>query len=166
MTEINEVVSCDGTCGLSPADCANLHPDPMTALKAQMVETVQRRLGSHPEPFPHAAEFLVDGVLADLEAHPSLTIRHYAPTQDAYDAACAALEKHRTRADEAEAEWLTTDQVVARYQLNSKDTLYLLRSRGRGPKGYRFGKELRFKVSDLRDWEEQNSDEARERGQS
>lgn len=57
-------------------------------------------------------------------------------------------------------EWLTADQVVARYKLKSKDTLYLLRSRGRGPKGYRFGKELRFKVSDLRVWEEQLVDKA------
>lgn len=103
MTEITEVVTCDGTCGLSPADCANLHPDPMTALKAQMVETVRQRLGGKVELFPHTAEFLVDGMLEQIEAHPALTIRHYAPTRDAYDAACRALEKHRARADEAEA---------------------------------------------------------------
>lgn len=161
MTEITETVTCDGTCGLSPFDCANLHPDPMTGLRAQLVGVIGSTMILRTSP----AE-VADAVLAAIEAHPSLTIRHYAPTQDAHDAACRALEKHRARADATEVEWLTSDEVVARYKLKSKDVLYLMRSRGSGPKGYRFGKQLRFKVSDLRDWEEQHSDEARGRGQS
>lgn len=42
-------------------------------------------------------------VLAAIDEDPVLEIRPYYPTQDAYDAACAALEKHRQRADVAEA---------------------------------------------------------------
>ncbi|MCQ0011954.1 hypothetical protein [Actinomadura madurae] len=41
-------------------------------------------------------------MLGQIEAHPSLTIRHHAPTKDAYDAACRALEEHRERANTAE----------------------------------------------------------------
>lgn len=60
-----------------------------------------------------------------------------------------------SRVDE---EWLTADEVVARYKLSSKDALYLMRSRGTGPRGHKFGRELRFKVSDLRVWEALRAD--------
>lgn len=96
---ITEVVWCDGTCELSPADHEREHPDPHAVLRAQLIETVQQRLGDQTELFPHAAEFLVDGVLADIEAHPVLEVRPYYPTKDAYDAACRALEEKQTVID-------------------------------------------------------------------
>lgn len=49
------------------------------------------------------AERAVAKVLTAIEEHPVLGIRPYYPTQDAYDATCRALEKHRKRADQAEA---------------------------------------------------------------
>ena len=118
MTEIAETVTCDGTCGLSPADCANLHPDPMTALRAQIGEAIATWAGArmticeHTQLIEYGAA--AEAVLATIEAHPALTIRHYAPTQDAYDAACKALEKHRARADEAEAE---AERLTARMEV-------------------------------------------------
>jgi hypothetical protein len=44
-----------------------------------------------------------------IDAHPVLEIRPYYPTQDACDAACKALEKHRQRADKAEADLAALD---------------------------------------------------------
>lgn len=58
-------------------------------------------------------------------------------------------------------EWLTSDEVVAHYKLRSKGQLYVMRSRGRGPRGHRFGKELRFKRSDLLAWEATRADTPR-----
>ena len=41
-------------------------------------------------------------------------------------------------------------------------TLYDLRSQGRGPRGFRVGRELRFRVSEVDDWLAQmESDDAR-----
>lgn len=64
-----------------------------------------------------------DAVLALIEEDPVLEIRPYYPTQDAYDAACYALEKHRKRANEAEADRdrareiaVALEQQVARVQ--------------------------------------------------
>lgn len=56
-------------------------------------------------------------------------------------------------------EILTADQVVALYQLKSKNALYVMRSRGTGPRAFRVGKELRFRLSDLRSWESSRADE-------
>lgn len=97
MTEFDEVVSCDGSCGLSPADHEREHPHPITALRDQMASTIGGTMILRTSPTE-----IANAVLAQIEKHPSLTIRHYAPTQDAYDRACAALEKHRKRADDAE----------------------------------------------------------------
>jgi hypothetical protein len=52
------------------------------------------------------ADRVVAKVLTAIAEHPVVEIRPYYPTQDAYDAACAALEKHRQRADQAEADLL------------------------------------------------------------
>ncbi|TDD31658.1 hypothetical protein E1287_25700 [Actinomadura sp. KC06] len=48
------------------------------------------------------ADTAARAALAALDDHASREVRHYAPTQDAYDAACKALHHHRQRADEAE----------------------------------------------------------------
>ncbi|NEA22621.1 hypothetical protein [Actinomadura bangladeshensis] len=100
MAKNNEIVWCDGTCGLSPEEHAAQHPHPMTVLRAQMEAAVREQLPACAA--PAVAEALVGEVLEQIAAHPSLTIRHYAPTKDAYDAACRALEEHRGRADAAE----------------------------------------------------------------
>lgn len=55
-------------------------------------------------------------------------------------------------------EWLTADEVVAIWKLGSKNTLYGMRSRGRGPRGYKVGRELRFKRRDVEAWVEQGAD--------
>jgi hypothetical protein len=55
-------------------------------------------------------------------------------------------------------EILTADEVVARYKLKSLESLYVMRSRGNGPRAFRVGKELRFRLSDLRAWEESRAD--------
>jgi excisionase family DNA binding protein len=57
-----------------------------------------------------------------------------------------------------EDEWLTVEEVVARCKLDSRDTLYGMRSRGRGPRGYKVGRELRFKSSEIDSWMEQRAD--------
>lgn len=61
----------------------------------------------------------------------------------------------------AGGEWLTARQVVARYKLASLDALYTMRSRGRGPRGHRMGRELRFSEADLRAWERLRADAER-----
>ena len=43
-------------------------------------------------------------IRAALEAAQIASLQAQYPTQDAYDLACAAIEKHRSRADAAEAE--------------------------------------------------------------
>lgn len=57
------------------------------------------------------------GQLEDLDAGLSAVLaivgRDQAPTQDAYDAAVRALEKHRARADRAEAELADFREKVA-----------------------------------------------------
>lgn len=58
----------------------------------------------------------------------------------------------------AGGQWLTARQVVDRYQLRSVEALYELRSRGRGPRGHRFGRELRFREADLLAWERSRAD--------
>ena len=58
-------------------------------------------------------------------------------------------------------EWLTAVEVVARYKLASVAALYAMRHRGKGPRGHRFGRELRFKVSDLDAWEAAHVDRER-----
>lgn len=55
-------------------------------------------------------------------------------------------------------EWLTTEEVVRRAKLASRESLYAMRSRGRGPRGYKIGRELRFKASDIAAWMERNAD--------
>lgn len=75
MTEIN--TWCDGTCGLSPEEHEREHPNPYVVLRDQIAEQIGGEAA--------------DAALAIIEEHPSLTIRHFAPTQDAYDAACRAL---------------------------------------------------------------------------
>lgn len=55
-------------------------------------------------------------------------------------------------------EWLTTEEVVKTAKLSSRESLYTMRSRGRGPRGYKVGRELRFKASDIAAWMERNAD--------
>lgn len=40
-------------------------------------------------------------------------------------------------------------------------TLYMWRSRGVGPRGYKIGKHVRYKAQDVEEWLETRSDEAR-----
>lgn len=60
--------------------------------------------------------------------------------------------------------WLTADEVVARYGLKSRAALYAMRSRGTGPRGYRIGRLVKFKVSDLLAWEATRADRERTTG--
>lgn len=60
-----------------------------------------------------------------------------------------------------EERWFTAAEVVARYRLRSVEALYELRSRGRGPRGHRFGRALMFKGSDLAAWEAERADKTR-----
>ncbi|MGH3412182.1 MAG: helix-turn-helix transcriptional regulator [Marmoricola sp.] len=46
---------------------------------------------------------------------------------------------------------LSTTELAERLQV-SVQTLYDLRSHGRGPRGFRVGRELRFRVSEVRAW--------------
>lgn len=55
---------------------------------------------------------------------------------------------------------LTMDEL-SRYTQTSKSTLYSLRSQGRGPKGIRIGRALRFRKSDVDAWLHMLSDESR-----
>lgn len=52
-----------------------------------------------------------------------------------------------------EDEWRTPDEVCDRYKI-TKATLYRWNYDGTGPKAHRFGKHLRYRDSDLRQWEE------------
>lgn len=71
-----------------------------------------------------------DAALAVIERDPVLEIRPYYPTQHAYDAACRALEKHRTRADAAEADRdRARDIAVALEQENARLTTAVARAR-------------------------------------
>lgn len=54
---------------------------------------------------------------------------------------------------------LTMDDLAARTQ-TSKSTLYSLRSQGRGPRGFRIGRGLRFHPSDVDRWLAALADEA------
>ncbi|MFB4312924.1 helix-turn-helix transcriptional regulator [Actinomadura sp. 21ATH] len=65
--------------------------------------------------------------------------------------------------NEADGEWLTAPEVVARYKLRSLGALYAMRTRGKGPRGHRFGRELRFREDDLRAWEAQRAERTRVR---
>lgn len=58
-------------------------------------------------------------------------------------------------------EWSNVDEVVARYRLKNRRALYLLRTRGKGPRGYRFGRDLLFSEDDLIAWEESRADDNR-----
>ncbi len=62
---------------------------------------------------------------------------------------------HQTRTDTSSGHGL--DPVVTMSQLASQlgvgvQTLYDLRSQGRGPRGFRVGRELRFRVSEIDTW--------------
>lgn len=46
---------------------------------------------------------------------------------------------------------LSTTELAERLQV-SVQTLYDLRSHGRGPRGFRVGRELRFRASEIRAW--------------
>ncbi|MDM7888313.1 MULTISPECIES: helix-turn-helix transcriptional regulator [Curtobacterium] len=54
---------------------------------------------------------------------------------------------------------LTMDEL-SHYTQTSKSTLYSLRSQGRGPRGVRIGRALRFRTSDVDAWLNMLSDEA------
>jgi predicted DNA-binding transcriptional regulator AlpA len=58
-------------------------------------------------------------------------------------------------------QWLTSDEVVARYRLTSKAALYAMRHRGTGPRGYRIGRVVMFKESELLAWEATRADPER-----
>ncbi|MFE9099768.1 hypothetical protein [Actinomadura geliboluensis] len=75
-------------------DIVRIHPGP-NATRALQAEDPIILSGRE-------AEYAARAALATLDDHPSLEVRHYAPTQDSYDAACRALAEHRKRADDAE----------------------------------------------------------------
>jgi excisionase family DNA binding protein len=52
---------------------------------------------------------------------------------------------------------ISVDELAAYLGL-PKQTIYDWRVSGKGPKGYRIGKHLRFAVSDVRAWVEQQRD--------
>ncbi|GAA4226084.1 hypothetical protein GCM10022254_09860 [Actinomadura meridiana] len=56
-------------------------------------------------------------------------------------------------------EWLTAREVVEQYKLPSLAALYTMRSRGKGPKGHRFGRDLKFHLADLKAWEDECADQ-------
>lgn len=56
-------------------------------------------------------------------------------------------------------ESLSVEQVVERYGLPSAGALYAMRCRGTGPRGYRIGRVLRFKMADLLAWEASRADQ-------
>lgn len=58
-----------------------------------------------------AAEAEIERLKGEVEHWKRETLKRY-PTSDAYDAACAALHKHRERADVAEAEVKHLRQVL------------------------------------------------------
>ncbi len=55
------------------------------------------------------------------------------------------------------SEWLSLEQIADELGLPLR-TLYARRSRGDGPRGYRIGKHVRVKRSDLETWLEQQAD--------
>jgi excisionase family DNA binding protein len=48
-------------------------------------------------------------------------------------------------------EWLTPQELADELRL-PKDTIYTWRSRGRGPRGHRIGRHVRFRRSDVNEW--------------
>ena len=68
------------------------------------------------------------------------------------------METEKTRATSAHATTLSLlDGVVSLSALAAQlqvtaQTIYDLRSQGRGPRGFRVGRELRFRVSEIEAW--------------
>lgn len=60
----------------------------------------------------------------------------------------------------AATEWLSLEQIASELGIPLR-TLYNRRSQGDGPRGYRIGKHVRVKRSDLDAWLEAQSDSAR-----
>lgn len=56
---------------------------------------------------------------------------------------------------------LLTLQEVAEYLGVPPATLYQWRYRGEGPSGYKVGRHVRYRVSDVEAWLEQQSDKAK-----
>jgi hypothetical protein len=108
MEPLTAVTTCDGSCGLPPDEHDREHPDPMDVLTGRLIDIVNDKLG-----IGARGETIVNAILAEVADHPTLEIRHYAPTQDAYDRACAALEKRRRELAEA----LGTDSEAGWYML-------------------------------------------------
>jgi excisionase family DNA binding protein len=46
---------------------------------------------------------------------------------------------------------LSLSELCAQLQVSAQ-TIYDLRSQGRGPRGFRVGRELRFRISEIDDW--------------
>lgn len=52
---------------------------------------------------------------------------------------------------------LTPQQLADRHQL-PLSTIYVWRTRGKGPRGLRSGKHVRYRLSDVIEWEESQAD--------
>jgi excisionase family DNA binding protein len=59
---------------------------------------------------------------------------------------------------------LSLSELCAQLQVNAQ-TIYDLRSQGRGPRGFRVGRELRFRVSEIDAWLSRLEREDGRRGQ-
>lgn len=56
--------------------------------------------------------------------------------------------------------FLTTDELAARYKV-PVETVRKWRSEGTGPQGARFGKHVRYRLSDVERWERERFDQPR-----
>lgn len=60
-----------------------------------------------------------------------------------------------------ELEQLLTLEETATYLRISPSTLYTMRHEGRGPRGFKVGGQVRYRLSDVLDWLEAHADSAR-----
>ena len=70
---------------------------------------------------------------------------------------CSATRAHLCCMDSDSADALRSDSVLTLSELAarlgvSRQTLYDLRSQGRGPRGFRIGRELRFRTGEVDAW--------------
>lgn len=61
----------------------------------------------------------------------------------------------------APEERLLSPQEVADWLGVPRGTIYQWRTRGDGPRGYRVGKHVRYRLSDVQSWLEEHADSAR-----
>jgi excisionase family DNA binding protein len=86
------------------------------------------------------------GSSSPLLASSPLTLGQSRPGSVAL-AHLAGMETHNDTLDTV----LTLSELAARLRV-SVQTIYDLRSQGRGPRGFRVGRELRFRASEIESW--------------